>query len=480
MKGKLLLTIFILFSFYFFSENYEFKKVKIEGLDYIDFKEVVKIYGGKFEKDPISHYPCWEINGKRVVFSTTSSIVSVDNKIVTLSGTSIEKEGSFFVSYDFLQKVLPLINLEKKTDTPKEEEKKETKDNQPLIEVDVSISFDLIRITFTGFMSSISEVKKEEDKLIIKFLRGNIEDREWNLGEGIANRMISSSEKKLVSIFLDKNFTKYETLYLKDPERLIVLLKGSGQRTIKTEKALSEISSTYQIKPYKKKKGGFLVVIDPGHGGQDTGAIAKDKTLEKDLTLKYAKKLKEILESKGIDVVLTRNEDIFIPLKERTAIANFNDADLFLSLHFNSSRFRGVRGAESYVMSKEASDSWSKEVAEKENYEVISSDYLEGLNLILWSLAQTRFIVQSTSMAYELQENLNNFFKTRDRGVKQAPFAVLEGATMPAILLEIAYLSNEDELKLIKDDKFMNDVLTVIADSILKFKDSNAPPKSDN
>jgi N-acetylmuramoyl-L-alanine amidase len=463
------------------------KTEKIDGAEVFNVLDLVRIYGGNFGKDPISKYPFWEINKHRVVFSVNSAVVSVDSKIVSLQSVPVEKDGALYLGVEFIRLVFPKIGFavsEEQLDEKKQqnlksaEEPKEQKD----IKIETAVSYDLIRITFEGTMVSFAEPKKIDEKIVVRFPKGKTQSGDVDFGEGIATKMVSTDEGKEVQIFLDKNFKQFEIATLKNPERLVLIIKGTGQKVSEKNKTsdIEKPKENYfaQETPFQKKKDSILVVLDPGHGAQDTGTIAKDGTQEKELTLLYAAKLKEALEQEGISVLLTRNSDVFIPLRDRTALANFNSADIFISIHFNSSPVKSVKGSESYIMSKQATDLWSKEVAEKENLSLSSEEKGEDLSLILWSLAQNQFIVESASVAGELQEKLNQLFGTKDRGVRQAPFAVLEGARMPAILLEIAFLSNPDELKQVKDDKFIESVISSIKEVLVKFKERNVPPPS--
>ncbi|MGI8783736.1 MAG: N-acetylmuramoyl-L-alanine amidase [Acidobacteriota bacterium] len=191
------------------------------------------------------------------------------------------------------------------------------------------------------------------------------------------------------------------------------------------------------------------IVLDPGHGGHDTGTIGPQGLREKELVLDVALKLKDLLESRlGAQVVLTRKRDDFVPLEERTAIANQHSADLFVSVHANSSPNPDVSGVETYFLSfaKTASE---REVASREN--AVAQKNIRDLEKLVKKIALRDFVDESSELAAVIQENLFRQVSlhrppTRNRGVKQAPFIVLIGARMPSILAEISFISNpEDE-----------------------------------
>jgi len=198
--------------------------------------------------------------------------------------------------------------------------------------------------------------------------------------------------------------------------------------------------------PVVTRMGPRPVVIDPGHGGDDIGAQSPTGVMEKEVTLAVARRLARILESRGRAVRLTRDGDQGRALTDRTALANRLDATVFISLHANASTVSSVVGAETYYMSLDgASDEAAAATADLENQAGSSSGERSPLDLILWDLAQAEVLNESSRLALAVQGRLNARLGLRDRGVKQAPFVVLTGATMPAILVEVGFLSNPSE-----------------------------------
>ena len=194
------------------------------------------------------------------------------------------------------------------------------------------------------------------------------------------------------------------------------------------------------------------IVIDPGHGGHDTGTIGPDGLLEKDVVLDVAKRLGRLLEARlGAEVIYTRRDDTFIPLETRTAIANRERADLFISIHANSSRDSDARGVETYYLNFTSSPE-ALEVAAREN--AVSEKSIHELQDLVKKIALKDKIDESREFAGDVQESLYgglalNNAGIRNRGIKKAPFIVLIGANMPSILAEISFVSNPtDERKL--------------------------------
>jgi len=195
------------------------------------------------------------------------------------------------------------------------------------------------------------------------------------------------------------------------------------------------------------------IVIDPGHGGDDTGAVSESGLMEKDLVLDIAARLAGLLESRGHAVRLTRARDENRALSDRTALANRLEAKLFVSLHANSSTVAAVRGAETYYMSLDqtATDEAAAATAQLENLAGEQNGSRSAIDMILWDLAQAEALNESAELALAMQRRLNERLGLRDRGVKQAPFVVLTGATMPAVLIEVGFVSNPDEEQTLRD-----------------------------
>jgi N-acetylmuramoyl-L-alanine amidase len=222
-----------------------------------------------------------------------------------------------------------------------------------------------------------------------------------------------------------------------------------------------------------------VIVIDPGHGGTETGAIGPGGLQEKQATLEIAKKLAATIpRSLACRVVLTRDVDGLVSLDDRTSTANHEHADLFLSIHANSSRLANARGSETYYLSLEASDKLAQEVASRENETPAaaatpspdaSNTTDHALDFVLWDLAQSAHLKESSELAEAIQEELNGVSGTESRGIKQAPFRVLVGATMPAVLIETAFISNPDEEKKLASPEFQQNVADAVSRAVVRF-----------
>src|SRR5206468_2829817 len=221
--------------------------------------------------------------------------------------------------------------------------------------------------------------------------------------------------------------------------------------------------------------GARRIVIDAGHGGHDPGTIGRGGLQEKDLVLDVALRLERLVrEELGAEVVMTRSTDVFIPLEERTAIANSKGADLFLSIHANSSRSRSARGVETYFLNF-AADAHAEAVAAREN--AISPATLKDLQNLVKAIALNSKVDESRDFAATVQEAMISNLRPRypelqDRGVRTAPFYVLIGANMPSILAEIAFISHPDEAKLLRGQEYRQQIAGSLLEGVRAYLDA--------
>lgn len=234
-----------------------------------------------------------------------------------------------------------------------------------------------------------------------------------------------------------------------------------------------------QLEQERKRWLIDTVVIDAGHGGQDPGALGANKLREKDIVLPVALKLGELIERKlpGVKVVYTRKDDQFVELRRRTQIANENNAKVFISIHANSNRSKKASGFETYLLGPEKGE-LAQEVAQKENSVIQfespgSQQHYEGINRILVGMAHTAFMKQSEHLAEQVQDEMGKRLRSlsmKDRGVKQAHFWVMVGASMPSILVEIGFVTNSYEARILRTSSHQQKIAEGIFYGLQQFK----------
>lgn len=300
---------------------------------------------------------------------------------------------------------------------------------------------------------------------------------------GLVKRVRTSRfDEKRTRVVLDLNrVTKYKFINLKNPYRFVVDVYGSATKAAASPEIraadddsiagilnhVPESQAVLHVPQQRKTQGIRLIVVDAGHGGRDPGAIGPDKVFEKDVTLDMANALaKRLRQSLGVKVLLTRSDDRYIALRERTAYANRVGADLFISLHANASPKGRAYGLETYFLNL-SKNNQAAEVAARENGTSLQD--VSNLEAILFDLMANAKINESSRLAAEVQQALvaglrPHYSRIKDLGVRQGPFHVLLGATMPSVLVETAFISNRREEKRLASRAYQKRV----ADAIVK------------
>ena len=234
------------------------------------------------------------------------------------------------------------------------------------------------------------------------------------------------------------------------------------------------IVETTDLNKEKKKWQFDTIIIDPGHGGKDPGSVGYKGTKEKDIVLDVSKRLaRKIQKNLRVKTILTRDEDVFIRLQDRTKFANTNEGDLFISIHVNSNESKKPYGFETYLL-KPGRNQEAINVALRENSVIeLEGNKFEKLTdeqLIQATIAQSGFVQYSEKFAALIQEEIDKRVQSRNRGVKQAGFYVLMGASMPNVLIELGYISNPNEEKKLNSSSYRDMLATSIYYAILKYQ----------
>jgi N-acetylmuramoyl-L-alanine amidase len=346
-----------------------------------------------------------------------------------------------------------------------------------------------VKYTYHKLKQDLSGVLPE--RIYIDFTGASIASGVGNIpiGDGLLKMArVGQYKPDVVRVVLDiENIREFKIFPLSNPFRIIIDVKGERRAEItRLEESLrpaeprldvasdplvvveAKKTAKDRIKPGKIRR----IVVDPGHGGHDPGAVGPNGIKEKDVVLSIGLKLaRKIKEETGIDAVMTRSTDVFIPLEERTAIANKVNADLFVSIHANASLNRSAAGIETYYLNLAKTDKAARVAARENN---TSLEKVGLLQTILFDLMANYKINDSARMAEEVQKSLygkvsNKYRGTRNLGVKQGPFYVLVGAIMPSILVETAFISNQREEELLTDKEYQEMTAAGILDGICSY-----------
>jgi N-acetylmuramoyl-L-alanine amidase len=362
-----------------------------------------------------------------------------------------------------------------------------TPQNQPILKLSAKDHENYSRVTIQSSLPLSSSIEKSESYIFVK-IRANTPFR---IQRGsFRSQFIKSvgwsqgSDSYILTIKTEHDNFSYDSFKVPNPPQLIIDIYPGGEQNQSRES-----DEKLEVKPIPERERERVdppaldpecIVIDPGHGGLETGAKGKFGTLEKDITLAISAKLSEIVrQTRASNVVLTRERDVDISLEDRSAIANNNKATLFISIHVNGSYRKGAAGPETYFLSKDATDEEARRLAFLENKSEalennIQADDEDVIKMILWDMAQTAYLKQSSQLAEDIQSELNLLWGTRNRGIKQAPFKVLTGVACPAVLVEVAFLSNpQEERKLLTED-YQRKVAEAIYNGLAKYLRNNS------
>ena len=311
------------------------------------------------------------------------------------------------------------------------------------------------------------------------------------VGDGVLQSIRSAQkDKSTTRVVLDfHDMQDYTVFALDHPFRIVIDVFAPGNQAKATpkkdiQKGEEKHLSSKAVKPLKRASGsknmaGDLIeqlgltiktiMIDPGHGGKDPGAKGYG-VYEKDLNLKAAKYLGKQLKERGFNVLYTRTTDKFVSLEKRPAMANARKVDMFISLHCNAHNLRKINGVETYSLNLARSKD-AVRVAAREN--AVDARRISDLQFILTDLMLNSKLKESTDLSKDVQKNLINSVKkynVRDHGTREAPFYVLMGAKMPAILVEMGYITNKKECNRLKDDLYLKHLTRGIADGVVAYK----------
>ncbi|MCK4894541.1 MAG: N-acetylmuramoyl-L-alanine amidase [Calditrichia bacterium] len=430
----------------------------------------------------------------KVVVTANNAFVIIDDQTFQMPAPAIWQDPDILVPVKYF---LPMLN--RRTTLHLEYNEKNqiteirTKDiNISAVEISSRKNGTVIRFkTFKDFKEGEVTADMRYGWLHIDFYNGKIdrEDIEKSRVSGLVRKINTFQFQELASIaFLLRSEPLSQEIILKpeNNEVLVVLRTNEdldeGTSDIAEEKFDTVEPSDEVKKQLEEERRKWLIdvlIIDPGHGGKDPGTVGKKKTYEKDIVLAIALKLGKIVEKEMPDlkIVYTRKTDKFVPLQKRTKIANEKNGKVFISIHANSVKNKRASGFETYILGPEKGDK-AREVVLKENSVIDFEDpdsrnEYKGINHILATMAQNAFSRQSEYLASLVQTELSkqlHSLNIKNRGVKQGPFWVMVGATMPNILIETGFLSNSYDLKILKTASNQYKIAQGIFEGLKRYK----------
>jgi N-acetylmuramoyl-L-alanine amidase len=426
--------------------------------------------------DPSSGVLTLTLPGHQILIGPGTAQVPVDRRIVAISAPARLVGGSLYAPPDFFEKILfPIAGASGVWD-PARRVWTLSPAGPPPVSVEVAVVHvaPTTQVVLRLSAAAKATTALSEKSLQVRFADTKIDPPfpEKKYDDPLIAAVRFAGDLATIE-FREPNLTA-RAYPLTNPDRLVVEV-GRGLAAPPAGAPPPEVQGAPSA-PAPGTTAPLTIVIDPGHGGTETGALGPDGYPEKEATLDIARRLSATLPRVlACRTLLTRDTDLLISLDDRTAIANHEKADLFLSIHANSSRAAAAQGSETYYLSLEASDRVAQEVARQENASPGAPTPGPGqtgnpdLDFILWDLAQSAHLKESSELAEAIQIELNAVSGTGSRGVKQAPFRVLVGAAMPAVLVEVGFISNPAEEKKLKSPEFQQTLADAIGRAVAKF-----------
>ena len=426
-------------------------------------------------EDPRARSLTLSVEGRDVTLYDKKSLASVGGDLRLLSSPVLLEDGRWLMPLDSLSRLFgPLLR--------KRVEFRAASRVLLIGNVDVarigvktSVSGDSVRVVLESSQKVPFHVEQQAGRVVVTIPQDAVDVayQQDRLTGGIVDLIQYLGGREHTFAFnLGHRFQQLKALEEASPPRLV--LDFQARPVAPSASAAAPPSPPPSPTAVVEPGGVRTVVIDPGHGGEEVGAKGPSGTLEKDVTLAIARKLRSALANNlGLQAFLTRDRDEEIALSERAAVANNYKADLFVSIHANASRSLGAKGSEVYFLTYQATDDESRRMAALEGGAFTPGTPAPAsgdLALILWDMAQAEHLEESSALASRIQEELAEVTGSQGRGVKQAPFRVLVGAAMPAVLVEVAFISNAEEERLLVSDAYQSKVVGALVRGISRYQ----------
>ena len=422
-----------------------------------------------------------------VILTANQQLASVEGRLVSLGAPPQRVDGRWFVPLDFIGRAL----------APIYSQRIELRQRSRLLligEMRVPRVSGRYRPRGRGGRLSLDitpntqhEVTEENGRILVRFDADAIDVVRHPQARGEVARDIRIIETPpTLSIELGPSYASHDVSLMPTPDgaaQLVIDLRAvtSVVTDARPEPSISTLPRPPQIRPPARTDAPpefgaaptiRTIVVDAGHGGSDEGARGLEGSLEKDITLSVARLLTAALERRlGVRVILTRSRDNVVELDQRAAIANNSAADLFISLHVNSSISQVSAGAEVFYLSIDEYGAEARELADRDGYHLpITGGGTREIDMILWEMAQVRYLERSATFAQLIEEELRRRVPMSPRITQQAPFRVLVGANMPAVLVEMGFISNPVQEQELLEGRFQTSIVEAIVAGVLRFK----------
>lgn len=451
--------------------------VTIGTQDYVPLDEVATAFGSSVQEDRLAGGLTMAVGGRTVVLTPDQGVVSVAGRLVSLSAPVVRQGNRWLVPADFLPRALA-IAIGTRMDLRRA--------SRLVIVGDLRVPRVTTRVEATGGRTSvIFDISPAAPARVVAPVTGQLDieiDADSldltlpSVGpQELLQRLTPGDTPTSVRLIMGPRFGIYRASTEQvgaDATRLTVELLPAGTDTSVTTPTPGPELPPLVVPP--PATGVRTVVLDPGHGGDETGAQGPGGTLEKNVTLAIARRLKALIESRlGLRVFLTRDDDRVMSLDERTAFANNQQADAFISIHANASLRPTMKGAEVYFLSLSRVQADPPPPTPDVGQTVLPtlSGGMRAIDLVLWENAQERHLDRSSALATFVEQALRTRVEMSPRGVQQAPLRVLVGANMPAVLVETGYVSHPQQERTLSSTDGQTHIAEALFDALLRFRE---------
>jgi N-acetylmuramoyl-L-alanine amidase len=440
------------------------------GQDYVELSRVAALLKGRVDATPESTKARLVAPGRVITFTRNWARITVNGSPMTLEAPVRVRRGVWLVPESFIDQVRrPRVIPVSGNSAPAASPAPVAGSRMPVALEDLRHrsypSFTRIVIETSGPLAyRVEGAGAKEARIRLQLLAGFA--RTQDIGDGFIDeaRLERAGDDAVLHVVFEGAAGDMRASTLADPPRLVLDFMRPVEPSPRERREA--------VAPLR------LIVLDAGHGGHDTGAVGPAGLQEKDLVLDVTRRVARLLEAKlDVKVLLSRDGDQFVTLRDRTTYANKERADLFVSIHANAHRESASNGVETYFLSSEATDGTARQVAALENSVVQlektparASGRLDAVKAILWDLAQSEFQQESSRLAEVVQDSMTQALRIPNRGVKQAGFYVLGGAAMPAILIEIGFVTNPREERRLKDSRYRDEIARAIFAGLADYK----------
>lgn len=450
----------------------------MNGQDMFALDDLARLFNLAVREDTLAGGLTVSSGAQTIVLSPQQPLASVAGRMISLPAPAVRDGRVWYVPVDFVSRALAPISSTR-IDLRKPSRLIIVGDiRMPRIAARVDLLGAITRVTLDVAPATPHTVSQDQSRLILRFDADGLDaaDLRANATNDVLQGIRVADSLQTVALDLGPKFASYRVSDQPGPSgssRIVIdLMPQESPQTPAPPQLPAPSTEPPPLLELPPAGGLRAIVIDPGHGGDDAGARGEKGTLEKDVTLSVAKRLKSAIEARlGVRVLLTRETDQNVGQDQRAAVANNNKADLFISLHANASFRPSAAGAEVMYLAIESYGAAAEQasMAASEALPVVGGGTRQ-IDIVPWELAQARYIDKSSALAHAIDAALRGRVPMAPRALEQAPFRGLIGVNMPAVLVELGFLTNPQQEHLLSSDDFQNTVVQALVDGIVKFR----------